>query len=157
MSNDIQTQISNSYLWSSDIVLSKIYKNTFDYDKHIIQQEQVVTLNYLNGFHQNKACININNDDNTCFKYCVQCSVFNIYEKDNPEIIRHYNKLNDAIINWGCMKFPCSRKYIDRFEEDNQGLISVNVYKLLNETTITYRITKVKHAEHHINLLMIEQ
>ena len=33
------------------------------------------------------------------------------------------------------MEFPCSRKHIDRFEEDNQGLISINVYKLLNEKT----------------------
>ena len=55
------------------------------------------------------------------------------------------------------MKIPCSRKYIDRFEEENQDLISVNVYKLFNETTITYRIIKVKNAEHHINILMIEK
>ena len=80
-----------------------------------------------------------------------------IYEKDNPERMRHYNKLNDTIINWGCMKFPCSIKYIDRFEELNQGLISANVYKLFNGTTITDRITKVKTAEHHINQLMIGQ
>ena len=79
-----------------------------------------------------------------------------MYEKDNPERMIHYNTLNDTIINWGCMGFPCSRKYIDRFEEKSQGLISVNVYKLLNETTITYRITEVTNAEHHINLLMIE-
>ena len=80
-----------------------------------------------------------------------------MYEKDNPERMEHYNKLNDYIINWGCMKFPCSRKYIDRCEEENQGLISVNVYKLFNETTIPNRITKIRNAEHHINLLMIEE
>ena len=34
MSNDIQTQISNSYLWSSDIVLNKIKKITINYDKY---------------------------------------------------------------------------------------------------------------------------
>ena len=55
------------------------------------------------------------------------------------------------------MKCPCSRKAIDRFEEENQGLIYVNVYKLLNETTITIRITKIENAEHHINPLMIEK
>ena len=36
-------------------------------------------------------------------------------------------------------------------------VIYVNVYKLFNETAITYRIAKVKNAEHHINLLMIEE
>ena len=82
---------------------------------------------------------------------------FKIYEKDNPEIMRPYNKLNGTIISWGCMKFPCSRKYIDRFEEVNQGLISVNVYKLLNEATITNRITKIKNAKHNINMLMVEK
>ena len=60
-------------------------------------------------------------------------------------------------MNWGCMKFPCSRKDIDRFEEDNQGLICVNVYKLLNESTNTDRITKVRNAEHQIHLLMFEK
>ena len=82
---------------------------------------------------------------------------FKICEKDNPERMRHYNKLNGTIINWGSMKFPCSRKDIDRFEEDNNGLISINVYKMLNEHTITDRITKVQNAKHEIHLLMIEQ
>ena len=55
------------------------------------------------------------------------------------------------------MKFPCSKKDIDRFEEDNQGLISINVYKLFNKATIAYRITKVTNAEHENHLLLIEQ
>ena len=62
-----------------------------------------------------------------------------------------------TIINWGCMKFPCNRKDIDRFKEDNQGLIYINVYKALNKHTITDRMTKVQNAEHEIHLLMIEQ
>ena len=61
------------------------------------------------------------------------------------------------LINGGVWDFPCGRKYIDRFEEDNQGLISMNVYKLLNDTTIADRITKAKHAEHAIHPSMIEQ
>ena len=42
------------------------------------------------------------------------------------------------------MKFPCSRQGIDRFEEDSQGLILINVCKLPNEATNTDRIAKVK-------------
>ena len=49
--------------------------------------------------------------------------------RDNPERMGHYNKLNDTIINWRCMKTPCSRKDIDRFEEGNQVLTPINVYK----------------------------
>ena len=29
------------------------------------------------------------------------------------------------------MKFPCSRRFVDRSEEDNQGLIFIYVYKTL--------------------------
>ena len=51
------------------------------------------------------------------------------------------------------MNYPCSRSDINRFEELHQGLSSIDVFKLLNETTITYRITNVTNAKHHINLL----
>ena len=52
----------------------------------------------------------------------------------------------------GCMKYPCSRNYVTRFEKLNSGLISINVYKILNESIITDRITKVKNAKNHINI-----
>ena len=44
------------------------------------------------------------------------------------------------------MKYPCSRKDIDRSEELNSGLISVNLLKQFNEEerVIPDRITKVK-------------
>ena len=155
MADDIQTQIGNYYLNSSGISLDNIYKNTIHYDTYNPTRAGSY-IELPKCASSKKACIDITTEDKKCFKYCVQCSVFKIYENDNPEII-HYNKLNDAIINWGSMKFPCSRRYIDRFEEDNQGLIYINVYKRLNGQTITDRITKVRNAEHEIHLLMIEQ
>ena len=84
---------------------------------NITRQGRVVILIYLSGCHQKKLVLILKIKIKKCFKYCVQCSVFKSYEKDNPEIMRHCNKLNDTIINWECMKFPCSRKGIDRFEE----------------------------------------
>ena len=33
-----------------------------------------------------KACINIQNEDNKCFMYSVQCGVHKIYEEDHPEL-----------------------------------------------------------------------
>ena len=70
----------------------------------------------------------------------------------------HYKNLRDNIINWECMKYPCSRKYIDRFEELNSGLISVDLFKQFNEEerVIPDRITKVKNAKYHVNLYMVE-
>ena len=56
------------------------------------------------------------------------------------------------------MKYPCSRKDIDRFEELNSGLISVNLFKQFNEEerVIPDRTTKVKNAKYHVNLFMVE-
>ena len=31
------------------------------------------------------ACINIKNEDNECFKYCVQCVLYDIIDKENPQ------------------------------------------------------------------------
>ena len=131
MAEDIETQAGNSHLTSSDIVINKMSKLTTKYDK----SNPTRAGSYIElpkWLSSNKACIHINNEDNKCFKYCVQCSVCKTYEKDNPEIMRHYKKLKGIIIYWRCMEFTCSRKYINRFEEESQGLISVNVYALFH-------------------------
>ena len=156
MTDDIQTQVGNSYLTSSGIVLDKINKTTTHYDKYDPTGAGSY-IELLKWVSSRKPCINIKSEDKKCFKYCVQRSVFKIYEEDSPQIMGHYNKLNGTIINWGCMKFPCSRKDIDRFEEDNQGLIHINVYNLHNKAIIADRITKIKNPEHEVHLLMIEK
>ena len=38
-----------------------------------------------------KACMNIQNDDNKCFMYAVQCGVQEIYKKPHPERTSHYD------------------------------------------------------------------
>ena len=61
-------------------------------------------------------------------------------------IMIHYKNLGNNIINWECMKYHCSRKDIDRFEELNSDLISVNLFKQFNEEerVIPDRTTKIK-------------
>lgn len=71
----------------------------------------------------------------------------------------HYQKFNDNIINWDGVNFPTGNRDIERFEENNAGLISVNVYEIdevLNDdkAIIRYR-TKVRHAKYDIDLLRI--
>ena len=70
----------------------------------------------------------------------------------------HCKDLGDNVINWECMKYPCSRADIDRFEELISGLISVNLFKQFNGEgkVIIDRTTKVKHAKYHVNLYMVE-
>ena len=62
------------------------------------------------------------------FKKSVQCGVFEIYNKKNPQEDRHYN-IVDNIINWDGVKFPAGNRDIDRLEENNDNKISVNVYE----------------------------
>ena len=76
-----------------------------------------------------KACINIQNENNLCFKYSVQCGFCKIYEKDHPNRLYHYKNLNDEL-SWDNVSFPTSNVDIDTFEENNKGIVSVNVYCL---------------------------
>ena len=86
--------------------------------------------------------------------------MFDIINKSNSQEMFHYNKLNDNILNWEGVKFPTGNKDIERFEENNSKLVSINVYEIddtLNEKKIIidYR-TKTRDAKHQINLLKIE-
>ena len=63
-----------------------------------------------------KACINIQNEDNKCFKYSIQCGICKVYEKDHPNRFYHYKNLNDEL-NWTNVNFPSSNIDIDTFEE----------------------------------------
>ena len=62
------------------------------------------------------ACINIKNDDNECFKYCVQCVFYDIINKPHPERMTHYKKLDDKL-DWSMLKFPINFNDIDKFEK----------------------------------------
>ena len=74
MIDDIKTQIGNSYLSSSNITIDKIDKLTIHYDKYNPTRAGSY-IELPQWMSSNKACINIRNEDNKCFKYCVQCSV----------------------------------------------------------------------------------
>ena len=135
MAGDIEEQIENSQLKRSGLTIKKIMKITIHYDKYdptragsYIELPKWISLK--------KACINIKNDDDYCFKYCVQCYFYNIFKNHNPERMYHYNKLknNDSFLKWDDVNFPASNDDIDYFEEINQGSISVNVY-VIDENT----------------------
>ena len=92
-------------------------------------------------------------------KYCILCAIYEIHKKKNSQDMYHYNKLKDDRINWNHMAYPAGNRDIDRFEESNNGLISINVFeecKFLDGQTITiHRRTKVINAKYHINRLKI--
>ena len=160
MASDIEIKVENSQLRKSGYTIKKVDGIHIHYDKYnptrgskYIELPRWVALK--------KACINIKNDDEYCFKYCVQSKFYDIYKQDHPDRMYHYNKLRDSdhLINWEGISFPVSKDDIDKFEEINQNSISVNVYKINPDVDkiIVHRITKVIKPSCHINLLLIEK
>jgi hypothetical protein len=73
--------------------------------------------------------------------------------------VTHYIKLKENNTNWNHMVYHVGNRDIDRFEETNNGLISVNVYevcdKFNSQNIIIHRRTKTFNAKYHINLSKI--
>jgi len=158
-SADIELQIINAQFEKSNLTITGIDKIIINYDRfNPTRGGSYIKLPEHIAFK--KACINIKNKDNKCFKYSVQCGFYKTYDLKNPQEIRHYTKLKDNQINWEGMKYPCCNNDIDKFEDKNNGLISINIYQEFNYNgkagISVHRRTKVINAKHHISLLKIE-
>ena len=154
MAEDIELQIENNQVKNYNLIVDKIDKITIHYDRYNPTRggSYIALPDWVSA---KKACINIKNEDNKCFKFAVQCAVFKLYDEEHPERMVHYNRLKDNIINWNHMMYGVGNSDITRFDELNQGLISINVFKIYNETIIADRITKVRNAKYHINILKL--
>ena len=95
----------------------------------VIKQIDTMTLNYdkYNPTRRGSfACINIKNPDDLCFQYSVQYGIYRIYEEDHG-CDMYLSKKNNNTLNWDNLNFPSSNIDIDTFQENNKGLVSVNV------------------------------
>ena len=76
--------------------------------------------------------------------------------RKKPHEIRHSNKIKDNGINWEGMHYPCSNSDIDKFENMNKGIFSINNYHEFDSDgqsgIATHRRTKAIHAKTHISL-----
>ena len=159
MPKDIELQIENSPLKHSGLKINKINKITIHYDKYNPNRAGKY-MELPEWISKKKACINIQNEDELCFKYCVLCKFYEVFKKDHPQHMRHYKKLitTESLIQWDGVNFPASNDDIDHFEEINNKSISVNVYvEDENQTIRADRITNIERPSCHINLLRIEQ
>ena len=159
MPKDIELQIENSPLKHSGLKINKINKITIHYDKYNPNRAGKY-MELPEWISKKKACINIQNDDELCFKYCVLCKFYEVFKKDHPQHKRHYKKLmtTESLIKWDGVNFPASNDDIDHFETINQNSISVNVYvEDENQTIRADKITKIERPSCHINLLRIEK
>ena len=97
-----------------------------------------------------KAVINMKNEDNQCFKWCVSRALH--FVRQNPEKITKTLKLQSEKLNWSGLKIPVDLKQIAIFEKNNPSF-SINVYGFEGEV-YPLRISKTK-KRWVINLLLI--
>ena len=159
MGKDIEITVSEKQIERSGLRIKKVHKITIHYDKY----DPTRAGKYFDlpeWVMRKKACINIQNDDDMCFRYCVLCKFYEIFKKDHPQRMYHYKKYieEDNLIKWNDMNYPVCNDDIDHFEEINGRTISINVYTIDEEkkTIRPDRITTISKPVCHVNLLRID-
>src|SRR5271169_5740138 len=97
-----------------------------------------------------KAIINMQNEDDQCFKWCVTRAL-NPVDKDQETITKNL-QIQAEKLNWNDVKFPVCLNDIDKFERCNDG-ISVNVFGYEGEV-YPLRLSKVCDSK-IVDLLLI--
>ena len=98
-----------------------------------------------------KAVINMKNEDNQCFKWCVTRALNPV--KKNAERISKVLRMQADELNWEGLKFPMELKEISRFETLNE--VNVNVFGFEN-LVYPLRISDANHKK-CVNLLLINE
>lgn len=111
-----------------------------------------------------KACINVENNDQFCFKWAVVSAMFNLNKNANrtssyPINIRSTNiMINSINLNFEGLCFPLQIRDVEIFENLNQS-ISINIFGYDEEENIIigpyYKTKEVK--THHINILFLQK
>ena len=101
-----------------------------------------------------KAVINMENDDDQCFKWAVTRAL-NPVDRDSGRVTKIL-KTQAEKYNWNNIEFPTKLKDIHKFEKNNN--VNVNVFSFDNETKKVYtlRLSKTEHEE-TINLFLYNE
>ena len=156
MRNDIGVRISDMALYQSGLMIVKIKEIHMMFNKYNPTRAGKY-INLPKWISLKKACINIKNKDEKCFKYAIQCGYHKIYEKSHSENFYHYKKIEDCL-NFAGVTFPANNNDIDKFEELNHN-VSVNVFEVDDEQEqiVIGRKLKNKDAKCHVDLLRIDE
>ncbi|XP_026746584.1 uncharacterized protein LOC113507863, partial [Trichoplusia ni] len=101
-----------------------------------------------------KSCLNIHNNDEYCFLWCVVAALFPA--KNNVCRVNSYPHFS-TVLNTRGISFPPSHKDIKLFEKNNCDL-SINIYGFDKHGTITGPIYVTNcRKDKHINLLFFEK
>ena len=129
------------------------FKSIINLGIHTVKYEPLKGSSYIplpKNLMLKKAIINLKNEDDECFKWCVTRALNQV--EDHPERITKELREQSGQFNWANIKFPTDLKTIDRFERQN-ATISINVLGY-EESIDPLRISKYEH-ENVINLLLI--
>ena len=156
--HDIETQIEITEYIQSGLVLGQVEKLVISYDRYNPTRGSSF-ISLPDWVANKKACINIKNEDDLCFKYSVQCGFYELFKKDHPCDMYHYKKyVDDKFIKWDNIDFPVGNDEIELFEEQNKH-ISVNVYYINpdtnSKTILLYKRSNNPQAQHKIDLIKL--
>ena len=99
-----------------------------------------------------RAVINMKNEDNQCFKWCV-VRALNPVERDAPQITKKLKDQSERL-DWSGLRFPVDLKQIKIFEKFNPQ-ISINVYGYDDRVVYPLRVFENKKRPTHVDLLLI--
>ena len=101
-----------------------------------------------------KAIINMKNQDNECFKWCV-LRALNPVEKNKERVDKNLISKQDTL-NMKGIKYPVSFRDIDRFESLNPNIsITVLGYNQ-DERVYPLKVSKYTGCEHDITLMLLK-
>ena len=135
----------------SNCVLSKILRMDINFIDYVpISGGSYIKL--PTDLKNKKAIINMENDDDQCFKWAVTRAL-NLKNRDNERIDEDLIKKSEEL-NWVGIEFPVKLKKIDKFEKNNPD-ISINVFGYEDEKPYPLRISQFVDRTHCVDLLFI--
>ena len=147
----IQRIASFSATGTSALVISKIKSQFID----ILQYKPLKGSSYIELPKELKnpkmGLINIKNEDQKCFTYCLLYHLHQNKIKSNPQRVSIYKQYENTVDFTG-INFPVSIKDIPKIEKMNN--IAINVFGYENKTTFPVFISD-SQTENPLNLLLI--
>ena len=105
-----------------------------------------------NPLKEKKAIINMQNNDNECFKWCVTRAL-NMKKKNNERIDKDLIEKSKEF-HWEGVEFPVKLDQIKKFEKNNAN-ISVSVFGFEDKKFHPLKKLKNFNRKYHIDLLLI--
>ncbi|XP_052765064.1 uncharacterized protein LOC128206548 [Mya arenaria] len=129
-------------------------KKVLKLEIHTVGYKPVSGSSYLplpKSLAYSRSLLNIENDDDKCFLYCLLASMHHVTIQ--PEQVEHYLPYKQEIDMLG-INYPVKLADIRKVERRNEN-ISINVFTYEKETIVPLRITEHTRRPHHVNLLWL--